>query len=102
GQIVGWRPFLSSDGVDVTDPALQLAAGSYTMSVDYNNVSVTGSYQFRLLNFTNAAVFAPGTVVSNTLSPAKSTVFYQFNGNAGDRYYFDGQPGSGLDRKSVV
>src|SRR5204863_9050588 len=48
------------------------------------------------LNFTNAAVFAPGTVVSNTLSPANSTVFYQFNGNAGDRYYFDGQPGSGF------
>src|SRR5947208_16231829 len=33
---------------------------------------------------------------SGTLSPANSTVFYQFNGNAGDRYYFDGQPTSGF------
>src|SRR3989442_10327127 len=28
GQIVGWRPFLNSDGVDIVDPALPLAAGS--------------------------------------------------------------------------
>src|SRR5438477_12601539 len=55
-----------------------------------------GAYQFRLLNFTNATVFTPGTVMSSTLSPANSTVFYQFNGNAGDRYYFDGQPASGF------
>src|SRR5206468_9839281 len=55
-------------------------------------------YKFGLLNFTNATVFAPGTMVSNTLSPANSTVFYQFNGNAGDRYYFDGQPTSGFSQ----
>src|SRR5205823_3496686 len=87
GLVVNSRSFLNSDGVDITDPLLALPAGSYQLSV----TGTAGSYQFRLLNFTNAAVFTPGTVVSSTLSPANSTVFYQFNGNAGDRYYFDGQ-----------
>src|SRR2546426_8705326 len=76
GQIVGWRPFLNSDGVDITDAALPLAAGSYTLAVGYNNFAGTGRYQLPLLNFTNPAEFTSGTVVSSTLSPANSTVFY--------------------------
>src|SRR2546429_8724833 len=36
------------------------------------------------------------TVVVTALRTSASPVFYQFSGNAGDRYYFDGQPGSGF------
>src|SRR5204862_1842529 len=79
---------------DITDPLLALPAGSYQLTV----TGATGTYKFALLNFMNAAVFAPGTMVSNTLSPANSTVFYQFNGNAGDRYYFNGQPTTGFSQ----
>src|SRR5207248_6062438 len=81
---------------DIGNPALPLAAGDYTLTVAYSGFAGTGAYQFRLLNFTNATVFTPGIPVSGTLSPANSTVFYKFNGNAGDRYYFDGQPASGF------
>src|SRR5205814_4758453 len=50
GQIVGWRPFLGWDGVDVSDPALPLAAGDYSLAVGYNNFAGTGGYQFRFSN----------------------------------------------------
>jgi hypothetical protein len=96
GQVVDWRSFGSSDSVEISNPLLPLAAGDYTLSVAGNNFAVTGTYQFRLLNVTNTIAFTPGTVVGNTLAPASSTVFYQFSGNAGDRYYFDGQPTSGF------
>src|SRR5262249_31967938 len=44
----------------------------------------------------NAVSFTPGALVTNVLAPGNGTVFYQFNGQAGDRYYFDGQPTSGF------
>ena len=96
GNIVNWRPFSNSDGADISDPSLPLPAGTYTLALAGDNFRVTGGYQFRLLNFADATAFTPGTVVSNTLSPADSTVFYQFAGTAGDRYYFDGQLASGF------
>jgi hypothetical protein len=34
-----------------------------------------GPYRFRLLDFASATIFTPGTIVSNALSPANSTVF---------------------------
>ena len=49
------------------------------------------------LAFTNATAFTPGTVVSSTLNPAIGTVFYKFNANAGDSFYFDGLQASGFD-----
>jgi hypothetical protein len=97
GQIVSWRNFPSSDGADIGDPSLPLAPGSYTLTVAAGgNFTATGDYQFRLLNFANATPFVPGTVVSNALSPADSTVLYQFTGTAGDHYYFNGQLASGF------
>lgn len=95
GQIVNWRGFSSTDSAD-GDPVLQLPPGNYTLTVAGSNFRVTGSYQFRLLNLTNSTSFTPGTPVVNELSPANSTVLYRFNGNAGESYYFDGQPTSGF------
>jgi hypothetical protein len=96
GQVVNWRSFLSSDGSDISDPSLPLPAGSYILTIAGDNFMVTGNYQFRLLDFAGATVFTPGTVVSNTLSPADTTVLYRFSGTGGDRYYFDGQLASGF------
>ncbi len=96
GQVVNWRSFTATDGADISDPSLPLPAGAYTLTVAGDNFAVTGGYQFRLLNFAAATAFTPGTVVSNTLSPADATVFYQFSGTAGQSYYFDGLPSAGF------
>lgn len=96
GQVVDWRSFSSSDSVDFTDPSLPLPAGAYTLAVAGNNFTVTGNYQFRLLNFANATAMTPGILVTNLLAPTDSTTFYQFTGAAGDHYYFDGQAVSGF------
>jgi hypothetical protein len=85
GQIVNWTAFNVSDGPDISDPALRLPAGSYTLAVAGNSFTTTGNYAFRLLNFANAVPFIPGTVISNALSPADSTLFYQFDGTTGQR-----------------
>src|SRR5262249_34719945 len=61
GQVVNWRAFNSTDCIDIGDPALPLSAGDYTLTVNYAGFAGIGDYQFRLLNFTNATVFAPGT-----------------------------------------
>src|SRR6185437_8759576 len=94
-NFVSNRSFQSSDSIDFADASLALPAGQYQLTVN-GTVAATNSFQFRLLNFASATVFTPGTLVTNSLTPANSTVFYQFNGNAGDRYYFDGRPTSGF------
>src|SRR4030095_10789455 len=57
GQIVDWRSFNASDSQEFGNPLLALPAGDYTLTVAANNYSFTGSYLFRLLNFTNATPF---------------------------------------------
>src|SRR5258708_9212721 len=47
-------------------------------------------------------LFTPGTVVSNALSPANSTVFYQFTGTAGEQVSFDGLMTSGFTYQPYV
>src|SRR5258708_24681982 len=94
---MNWTGFANSDSAEVVNPLLALPAGSYTLTVAGNYFVATGDYRFRLLDFANATVFTPGTVVSNALSPANSTTFYQFTGAAGDRYYFKGLPSSGFN-----
>src|SRR4029453_13747436 len=85
----------SSDGADGFS-LLNLGAGDYILTVAANNFSFTGNYEFRLLSFTNTIPFALGTLVSNTLSPARATVFYEFNAAVGQRVYFDGRPTVGF------
>src|SRR5881628_1875773 len=92
------RGFTVSDGPDITNPLLALAAGDYQLTI----TGLAGGYQFRLLNFTSAPAFTPGTSVTNTLAPARSTVFYQFSGTAGDKYYFDGRASSGFTYQPYV
>jgi uncharacterized protein (DUF697 family) len=102
GQVVDWRSSQASDSSDIGNPLLALEAGSYTLAVEMPSGGLTGDYQFRLLNFASALALTPGTPVTNTLAPARSTVFYQFNGNAGDNFYFDGRPSSGFGSQPYV
>ncbi|MBU6399153.1 MAG: hypothetical protein KGS61_02445 [Verrucomicrobia bacterium] len=49
-----------------------------------------------MLDFTSATAFTPGNLVTNALTPADSTIFYQFNATAGQQFYFDGRPTTGF------
>ncbi|HEX4999488.1 MAG TPA: LEPR-XLL domain-containing protein, partial [Terriglobia bacterium] len=92
GTHVSGRQFNNSDSFDFSSPILTLPAGNYTLTVDGSGDS-TGSYSFRLLDLSSAAVITPGTAVTATLSPATESDLYQFDALAGERYFFDVQSG---------
>src|SRR6185436_20110184 len=96
GEVIPWRSSQTSDSAHITDLLLALEAANYTLAVQMPSGGTTGNYRFRLLNFANAAPFTPGVPVTDTLAPARGTVFYQFNAAAGDKFYFDGRPSSGF------
>jgi YD repeat-containing protein len=70
--------------------------GTYTLRVQGNNASATGSYQFNLLDLAaDSTPLVLGTAVSDSL--AASTIrTYQFTGSAGERVFYDGLTGSGI------
>ena len=73
-------------------PAVPLAAGSYTLRIDGARL---GAYSFRLVDLGAAESLTPGTPVSGTLNPGTSVRAYAFDGQAGERFYFDAQQLSG-------
>lgn len=102
GTIVEWRSFQASDSSDISEPLLALDPGSYTLTVAGSGFAVTGDYSFRLLDFASASPMAPGSQISASLTPNRSSVLYRFNGTAGAFYYFDGQPSSGFAHQPYV
>ncbi|HEY6226602.1 MAG TPA: CARDB domain-containing protein, partial [Verrucomicrobiae bacterium] len=107
GQVMNWRTFVSSDAGDVSDPALRLPPGAYTLTVAGNNFTTLGDYGFRLLDLSAGPSISLGSVVTTTLTPANSSKVYHFNATAGDLYYFDGQgftdtPGTGSSYSPYV
>src|ERR1041385_5495982 len=89
GTVVSARSFAGSDGLDLSgDPVLNLVSGDYVLTVDALN-DVTGDYSFCLADLANATLITPGTAVTQTLSPANETDFYQFLTSPGDRFSFD-------------
>ncbi len=96
GAVIDWRSFQATDSADIGDPVIRLSAGSYRLTVAGGGFAVTGGYQFALLDLADATPFHPGDVVGGTLAPARQSALYQFNGVAGDRYFFDGRPASGF------
>lgn len=87
--LVNNRNFQNSDSFDISVPFIDLAAGSYTLTVDGTN-DTTGAYSFRLLNYANATAINPGTPVSSTLNPANETDIYKFDVPfANNKFYFD-------------
>lgn len=94
GVVVTSRVFNNSDSYE-NDSLLNLPAGDYVIEIDASS-SATGTYAFRLVDSASAAAFTPGTLVHGTLAPGSSTTLYRFNAVAGDRFYFDGRPRTGL------
>lgn len=73
---------LASQSFTSTDPALELTAGKYQLTVDASG-DVTGSYGLRLIDAATAADLAPGQVVSDTLDGGNNSntlpASYSFN-----------------------
>ncbi|MBD2459072.1 putative Ig domain-containing protein [Nostoc sp. FACHB-87] len=61
--------------------------GTYYITVNGNNV--TGNYNFRVLDITDATSLTLGTDLSNTITPGLGTQLYTFEGNAGQKLLFD-------------
>src|SRR5262249_6791566 len=91
GVEVNDRIFTSSDFSNLSgNPTLDLIAGAYTLTVDASN-NHTGSYAFRLLDFSAATPIVPGTPVSVTLPNGNETQLYRFDALAVDQISLDRQ-----------
>jgi hypothetical protein len=98
GTVINNRSLFYSDR-DNYQPLLNLASGDYMLTIDAPG-TVTGAYSFRLLDLAQATVITPGTPVSGTLDPANETDLYQFNVNAGEKFFFDAQSVNGTNYNS--
>jgi RHS repeat-associated protein len=99
GTVVSNRSFAFSDAGRISNPALVLPAGNWTLTVSGGGQS-TGAYSFSLDDMAAATMLTPGTAVSGSLMPANSTNLYQFQATAGEPFYFariSGSGGSGND-----
>ena len=87
GQVAS-RAFNSSDGTyfGSGSPAVQLAAGTYTLRFTANT-DATGTYSFRLLDLAAATPLTLGSPVAGALSPGSDTKAFSFTGAAGDKIY---------------
>ena len=89
GNIVSNRGFNNSDGVDINNPALELPAGNYTLTIDGIGDTSNAPYSFRIYNLKSAINLTPGNQVSGVLQ-AKETDAYKFVvAIAGDTFNFD-------------
>ncbi len=94
------RSFQASDSTGFSgNPALDLGAGAYTLTVDGFG-DFTGAYQFVLRDLAEARPLTPGTPVSGTLDPANTTDLLRFTAAAGDKFFFDVQATSGVPNGS--
>jgi len=87
GALVANRSFGSSDAQSTSDPTVLLSAGAYRLTIQ-DPGGATNDYAFRFVNLAEATLLTPGAVVTNTLSPANKSDFYQFSATAGDQFYF--------------
>ena len=100
GPIVDRRAFSGSDAQSIGTPLVQLASGSYTLTVAANGDN-TGSYQFRLFDLSTATPLTLGNLLSATLNPANSTTAYQFAGTKGSKVFYNYLTASGADNAYV-
>ncbi|NEP10260.1 MAG: DUF4114 domain-containing protein [Symploca sp. SIO2C1] len=62
--------------------------GTYQILFDGSDGN-TGSYEFQVVDVSNAPILSAETPITNTLTPGNSIDFYQFEGSKGDRIYLD-------------
>ncbi|MEZ6035824.1 MAG: hypothetical protein R3C17_22215 [Planctomycetaceae bacterium] len=73
------------------DPALNLPAGTYQLTIDGDG-SLTGAYSFRMLDLDSTTSLTPGTLVNGTLMHfGTETAAYHFTAATGDEFFFDTQ-----------
>ncbi len=77
GTLVDQRDFADSDNWSISDSAIDLAPGSYEITVaGYGDH--TGAYGFRLIDLSAAVEITPGVQVDGTLDPATESDAYRF------------------------
>lgn len=94
GNLIGNRPFNSSDGANF-DSFQILPAGTYNLDVT-GATDATGGYAFALRTLASGDVLTLGGTVNNTLDPANVTRLYQFSASAGDRVQFQALSQNGM------
>ena len=86
GNVTGDRTLFYSDWYAGGGRLIDLPPGSYQLTV----FGTAGTYAFQLRDVQAAPVLPIGTVVNGTNTPAVSESVWQFQGVAGQRYYFRG------------
>lgn len=86
GILVTNRSFTGTDGNN-GNPLQLLPGGDYVLTVEASG-GVTNGYAFRFVDLSEAALIAPGTVVTNGAFLPRSADFYQFTAAAGDQFTF--------------
>ena len=84
GQVVN-RSFV--DTPYSTSPAYDLAAGTYSLTVDGSN-DATGNYALRIIDAAAAADLTVGQPVTGTLTQGNQTSVYRFDASAGEKLAF--------------
>jgi len=85
GEEVDTRAFTNSDWANFpSSPVLDLAAGSYTLTVDGFSDDI-GSYSFRLLDLAAAQQITRGDPISGTFASGNETTLYRFDAQSGDQ-----------------
>lgn len=83
-------PFTQTDSYDRSNAQVvyRLPAGDHVLRIE-SNTTADRDYSIRLQKLADALPITPGVPVNGTLSPGSETDMYRFDGEAGDRFYFD-------------
>ena len=88
-EVVNQRLFTRTDANDINNPVLNVSAGDYLLEIDGDNINI--DYSFKLSNLNQAKQLSFGTSIEDTFGEGKTTNLYQFEGTAGEKYFFDYQ-----------
>ncbi|HET7329337.1 LEPR-XLL domain-containing protein, partial [Dyella sp.] len=81
---------------DDTQPFVDLAAGTYTMTINASG-DATGAYAMRIVDASAAANLTPGTQVNDTLAQGNEISVYRFDATAGQKFFFNAGSANGTD-----
>ncbi|MBE9013116.1 hypothetical protein IQ250_23225, partial [Pseudanabaenaceae cyanobacterium LEGE 13415] len=70
------------------NPVILPEAGRYALTIDGTG-EATGTYSFKLANLSDAHILRAEVAHTGVLDPGSAFNVYRFEGNEGDRFYFD-------------